>query len=139
MFHEHHHRSAFPLIIVGLTLALLLVLALLFGPAVRDQSRGLLRPSQAVSAEMYERDVAQIMVRLQERTEMVEDDEAHYDILSSATSELLALTVPASYQSVHLELVASLDLLRQGVFGEETKVEEGARRLEALYQTYPWL
>ncbi len=139
MFHEHHHKSAFPLLVVGLTLALLLVLALLFGPAVRDQSRGLLRPSPSVSAQAYERDVAQIMARLKERSEMVEDDEAHYDILSSATSDLLALKVPASYQPVHLELVVSLDLLRQGVFGEEAKVEEGVRRLEALRQTYSWL
>lgn len=138
MFHEHHHRSSFPLLIVGLTLALLLFLALLFGPTVRDQSRGLLRPSASI-AQTYERAVGDAMIRLDERLELSADAEARYDVLSAATSELLALTVPASHQSVHLELVVSLDLLRQGALGDAAKVAEGERRLAALRDVYLWL
>ena len=139
MFHPHHHRSAFPLIVVGLTLVLLLGLALLFGPTVRDQSRGLLRPSQASMSQNYERNAGQIMTRLTERLDIAQDPTARYDVLATATSDLLTLVVPASYQSTHLELILSLDLLRQGTLGDEAKTTEGERRLEALRSQYPWL
>ena len=137
MFHEHHHRSSFPLLIVGLTLALLLFLALLFGPSVRDQSRGLLRSSSATD-QSYERAVGLAMARLDERLALAENNEARYDVLSASVSELLAQTVPASRQAVHLELVVSLDLQRQGALGDAAKRAEGERRHTALREQEPW-
>lgn len=138
MFHEHHHRSSFPLLVVGLTLALLLFLALLFGPSVLNQSREFRRPLQATTAEAYERAVSQAMIRLDERLALAGSDEARYDILSASVSELLAVTVPALRQSFHLELVASLDLRRQGALGDAAKKAEGERRQAALRERYPW-
>src|SRR3989338_1434314 len=120
MFHAYHHRSAFPLIVVGLTLALLLGLAFLFGPVVREQSRGV-RSSQGTSSQTYERNAGSILARMTERLNVAEDASARFDVLSTATSELLALVVPSSYQSIHLELITSLDLLRQGTLGDEAR------------------
>lgn len=136
MFHEHHHRSAFPLLVVGLTLALLLGLALLFGPQVREQR---LHPVTSATTANYEQQAGKIIARLEERLVVAQEADARYEVLSSATSELLTLVVPEGSQSVHLELISSLDLLRQGSLGDEAKTGEGTRRLEALQSQYTWL
>ena len=140
MFHEDHHRSMFPLIVTALTLGLILVLVLLFGPVVRDQSRGLIGRSEIVGEEAYERNVSKTLTRFEERMVLSESDSARYDIISTTTSDVLDLVVPSTYQDVHLNLVIALDTLRQGYnLSDSVEIQKGEEMLESLRTQYPWL
>lgn len=137
MFHEHHHRNIFPLIIVALTLALLLVLVLLFWPAVYNQSIGV---SVGADRNTYERDVVRVMTKCEERVALSEFDDARYDVVSTAMSDTLALVVPSEYQDMHLKLVIALDMLRQGYSQSDAeKIKKGEEMVSSLKSQYPWL
>jgi hypothetical protein len=49
------------------------------------------------------------------------------------------LRVPAEGRAVHFELVSALELLRQGLLGEEEKLIEGKERLQRAASENSWL
>jgi hypothetical protein len=136
MFHEHHHRSIFPLVVVALTLGLLLVLVLIFWPIYNNAND--LRPE--TDASLYQNNVVRVLTKYEERSLISESYEARYDVTSSAMSEMLGLVVPKEYQNLHLNLVISLDTVRQGCRqSDDEKIKDGENKLSELKSNYQWL
>lgn len=132
MFHEHHHRSAFPLLVTALTLGLVVVLSFLFRPF------SFTLPS--VPALSYEQAVAREFDVLDERLAIAQSDDAKEALITESASYLLSLSVSSEYQEAHLNLVSALDALRRGYgSGDAEMVAEGESRLLDLQSRYPWL
>lgn len=140
MFHEHHHKSIFPLAVAGMTLALLLVLGLLYGPMIKEQGWSLAPSSPMAMQTAYERNTARIVAVLDERLALTETDEARADVIMVASSDLLTLVVPASHQGLHLQMVTTLDQLRQGyVESDAVRVASALQRWSEVRDQYSWL
>ncbi len=142
MFHEHHHKNIFPLALVGITLTLVLIVGLLYGPTIREQVKiATSGVSEVMVSEAdYERNVVRILTQVDERLSVAESNTGKEDVVSTASSELLRLLVPGVYQKLHLEMVITLDTLRQGHGSNDvSKVEEGERRFEDLRAQYSWM
>ena len=60
-------------------------------------------------------------------------------VTEKAIDALLALRVPADEKDFHLDLVVSLNLIRNGLRGEEGSLAQGQARFERLLATTPWL
>ena len=133
-----HPRTWFPLVLFGLTLALLLFVFFLYmGPKeVVNEST----PLPTVTEADYETSVSGIMAGFWEEYSFLETDEDKLDLVSRIQNNLLSVVVTPSYQETHLEFVIALNLMEQGYeIGDSGKVAEGERRLEAVYENLTWL
>ena len=137
--HIHHH-SWFPFVLIGLSFTLILVVIFFVVP--RGNVSVFFPQNEEVNQEAlsedYELSSKQILTTLFAALDG-EDEEAKIQTIDQSTNSLLALLVPSKHKDLHLEIVLSLNLLRQGSLGEETLYEEGLRRLQALVDQYSWL
>ncbi len=117
------HRTWFPFILIGLTL--LLALGIFAYQSPRMQGTGTFAPSTSESVVTTEHYRANVLSLFSEYA-----DAGEY---SRMYQELLALSVPAGYQVLHLELAIAFDRLQSG------DIAEGESRIEALRSAYPWL
>jgi len=131
MFHEHHHRSFFPVVLVGLTLVLVFVVLFATGPFTNLSRRGEI---DVPTSERYEAQVQRILFAFDERFNMADATESRVFVAVQATDELLALVVPADLRDLHLELIITLNRLRQDLeAGNAAAVDASVRRLEELH------
>lgn|GEM_PF-1321410 len=125
----HRNPSWFPLILIGLSIALLLaVVIFVAGEGEMQETVGAIHESpgeevaDAITGAEYETLVTGVLRAYQE------DEDA-----ARAYQGLIDISVPAGYKDVHLELVIAFGSIRTG------DVEEGRSRLDILRNTYTWL
>lgn len=121
------HRSWFPFILIGLTLALVAVIAVLYRPYALQEQRSaeVVRVAPPTPAA-YEAAVSTIVTTYFASSSS--------DASKTAYDALVAMRVPsADYQDVHIALVIAFGQL---VAGEE---RGGHARLGDIIQTYPWV
>lgn len=127
------HRNWFSFIFIGLSAALLAFIAVVYTPSTTDvpsdDTGGVTAPRQetrddtvAPTASEYESAARSVLAAY----------EAGGDA-SAAYSVLIALRVPAEYQSAHLALVIAFAQLQAG------NAAEGASRLADAKTAYAWL
>lgn len=133
-----HHRSWFPFVLVGLTVSLVLLVALAYvnKQAPKQQSA----QADVVTENEYQVAAAAVTRGFFARFDSVANDEERLELVESAQSELLELLVPSAEKDLHLELVMSLNLLKKGLSDDDDAAQlEGRRRLEAVFEQYSWL
>lgn len=60
--------------------------------------------------------------------------------VTAVKDQIVSLTVPAEYLDVHFELVVAFELLDQGQKqNDQSKIDQGQKKLEELSKTYTWL
>ncbi|MDP2631855.1 MAG: hypothetical protein Q8P30_03770 [Candidatus Uhrbacteria bacterium] len=123
MLHPHPHRTWFPFILVGLTVALLLFVVIW----VNEKSEDTYTDDQpevveVISAEEYQQEMNSVF------TEFLSSKNVNL-----AYDQLLDIRVPSRYKDVHLELVIILAKYRAG------DVEEAIGRYDALKAQINWL
>lgn len=138
MFTHLHHRTWFPLVVIGLSLILLLLvvwslMAWENNPAVSYEA------TSTVTAEQYQKEVGTVMKNFWSQYESQVNDAARLSFVSETEQKLLALRVPTEDQSVHFELASGLGLLRQGLVGDAEKLAEGTSRLQKAFSDNLWL
>lgn len=123
----HEHRSWFPAILIGLSLALAVCFLMIFNH--RDGKSFFVKKAElapqaapAVTAEGYEASVNSVL-------DMYADDRD----AKAAYNALILLRVPASYQTVHFDLVVAMGKLMGG------DKADGEARLTAVKAQYSWL
>ncbi len=132
-----HVHTWFPLILFGLSLALLLLVWIVFAPQVQEQ-RVIENPE--VTVEDYQNQARVITRDFFDQYNQTTDQPEQENLVTSARNDLLALLVPGTHRDVHLELVVSLNLIEQGLAqADAAQVTEGERRLEAVITQYGWL
>lgn len=117
------HRSWFPFILIGLSLALAVIIAAVYkqnpAPVAEDDAVVLIAPT----AEQYEAGVRAVLAGLADTSDV-----------GVAYDALVAMRVPSvDYQASHLELVLALAQLKSG------NIEEGQARLDIARANYSWL
>lgn len=129
-----HHRTWFPLIVVGLTVLLAGVIISLF----KDEA---LTPSQesAVTSVEYQANVHAITGSLRDEISAASNDELRAALLEEKRSALIELLVPSEYKDLHLELVIVLSQMIDGYKGDEAKLATAWSSWEALVAQYPWI
>ncbi len=127
-----HHRSWFPFILIGLSLALGVIIAAVYAP-LAPINGGTIGENETpsidgggtgvVTAEEYEAGVRAVLSTYAAGA----DAGAAYDAL-------VAMRVPTvEYQAAHLELVIAFAQLKSG------NTDEGQARLDLAMTAYPWL
>ena len=59
---------------------------------------------------------------------------------SGLKEQILALSVPAKYLQLHLDLVLAFDLIEQGQQeADQDKIEKGLTKINQLKDKYPWI
>jgi len=130
-----HPRTWFPLILVTITMALLVVVLFLFAPAfIGDQVSDVL---PRVISEEYESQAKTIVVDLYAS---LEKDQSSQEVVQEVQNKLLELTVPADYQELHLEMVIATNLMIQGYSDDDqTKIDSGLLQFKKVAGQYSWL
>jgi len=127
--YPHSHRSWFPFILIGLSLALL---AIIF--VVRTNSNQAAKLKAVTDAEQQ---AAANVPTNDEYETGVKAVLAIFDAdqnASTAYTALIAMTVPqVSYQAAHLDLVIAFAQIQAG------QATEGQTRLNLARSTYAWL
>lgn len=133
MFHEHHHKSVFPYLVVGLTLVLAFVVLWLYQPA--DRSGIFARP---VSERSYQRSVGRILQDFDERYATANAPEAYEEVARAAATDLLNLRVPGVYRDAHLSLVVYFHRLAQSATSAQSR-EEILNDITSVRRQYAWM
>ncbi len=130
-----HPRTWFPLILVTITMALLVVVLFLFGPAfVSDEVSDAL---PRVISEEYESQAQDVITELYAS---LEKDQNNQGVVQEAQNKLLELTVPEDYQGLHLEMVIATNLMIQGYSDDDqTKIDSGWLQFKKATEQYSWL
>lgn len=137
MISKHVH-TWFPLVLFGISLALLLLVWVVFAPQIENQQNVTTEPTVSVEdyqnqARIASRDFFNAYNNSTDQAEQIE-------LVENARNDLLSLIVPGTHRDVHLELVVSLNLIEQGLKNDDqSKVTEGERRLEAVITQHGWL
>jgi len=135
------NRSWFPFTIGALTLLLFLFVLLFYyggldinkllpGYQISQGTVSSIEYKNSLKTELYELDAA--FARAVDNTERV-------STIRESRNTILDILVPAEYRDLHLEVAIVLSLLEQGYDGDDTRLEEGNRRLGSLYYQYEWL
>src|SRR3989338_5054355 len=98
-----HHRTLFPLIVVGLTIVLGAMIFALFEGRVREGN-----DRTPVTSVEYQSAVHAVAGGLPTRLEAAATDADRAVILEKTREDVLALIVPVEYQAVHLDMVVTL-------------------------------
>lgn len=117
------HRSWFPTILTGLSLALLAIIVVVY----KDEA------PQAAVTPAFITATAPTSTEYETAAKTVVQNYVAGGNAATAYNALVALTVPAEYQDAHLALVFAFADLRAG------KLEEGTARLDVARTAYPWL
>ena len=138
MFSHLHHKTWFPLVVIGLSLALILFVAWAY--LSRPTSSDFISTEiPTVSVNQYKAESRKIMTDFWSQYRNQADDASALSFVSETEQKLLALKVPSENRSVHFELVSSLELMWQGIVGDLEKMSEGLARLEKTFSDNPWL
>ncbi len=133
-----HPRTWFPLVLFGLTMALLIfVFSFYWTP---KNTENVSTPLPEVTDADYEAGAQSIMSDFWDLYSAAENDEEKLDLVTRIQNNMLSLVVTPSYQETHLEFVIALNLMEQGFENDDAnKVAEGERRLEAVFEELEWL
>lgn len=133
-----HPRTWFPLVLFGLTMALLIfVFSFYWTPQTTEN---ISTPLPEVTEADYEAAVQLVMADFWDQYGAAETNEEKLDLVTRMQNNMLSLVVTPSYQANHLEFVIALNLMEQGLENDDSnKVAEGERRLEAVYEELEWL
>jgi len=130
-----HPRTLFPLILAMISIALLVFVMF----TLRDQvSEEVAVPT--VNTEEYQENAGALIENFFEDLEVLETDQDRLTLIQLTEDGLLELVVPADHRETHLEMVIALNLMTQGYTqADDSRLSEGQRRLQALYDQYSWL
>tara|TARA_Y100000031_G_C8124975_1_gene340034 strand:+ start:298 stop:675 length:378 start_codon:yes stop_codon:yes gene_type:complete len=114
-----HPRTWFPLILVTITMALLVVVLFLFGPAFVSNEASDVLPR--VMVKEYQEQADNIVTGF---TGTLEEAQ-------TVQNDLLGLVVPADYREIHLEMVIATNLIIQGYSeADQDKIDQGLARFQ---------
>lgn len=137
MMNKRRHIM-FPLVLVLVTVLLAIAIGLFVSPRAVSaplEERSVTAPvTEAGYREAAKTALAPVLTSLD--ASGVPTDAA---AVSQAYETLLALSVPTSYKDVHMALVTSLYLLRDGLAGDAAAQTNGAARFSATLQANAWL
>lgn len=112
IFHRRH--SLFPLLIVGLTLVLMVLMFYSFTGQKKPVSNVVSEPSPVSSVE-YEQSLREISDTFIQTFTAQPDDLARLVLVEQTQQQLLSLRVPADYKDLHLSLVIDLNKMQQAL------------------------
>ena len=123
MFHKHR-SILFPVVLIGLTLALAATVYFSVSPksAVVPESKII-----PVNDELYRNELTNIIQTFQTQYRSAPDDLRRLLLVEATLRNLLSLRVPAMYKELHLDLAVSLNLIMNGLRGEATLHTGGSR------------
>ncbi len=122
----------FPLILVLLTVLLAVAIGLFVSPRAVSAP---IEEGTPVSEAGYREDVRDVLRPLFATPEALTETAR----VSAAYDALLLLSVPSDYRDVHIGLVTSLFLLRDGLAGDEAARLAGLERFSGLIEDNEWL
>lgn len=122
----HEHRTWFPYILIGLSVALALVVAVWFQPSDEVAQQNDQRVAQELPDVISEEEYRVMVNAILQEYQATSDARGAYQ-------SLLDIVIPSAYKEVHLELVIIM-----GKFDAE-KAEEAQARYDLLRQQNDWL
>lgn len=130
-----HPRTLFPLILAMLSIALLVFVMFTLQDEPAEEFT-----APAITVEEYQENAGALIENFFKDLEALGTDIDCLQLVQETEDKLLELVVPADHREVHLEMVIALNLITQGYTqADETRLAEGQRRLQALYDQYSWL
>jgi hypothetical protein len=138
MLHQHQ-RSAFPLVLGLLTLALAGFVAWSFldRAAAPDDAPG--RETPAVDENAYRAKTKAAVAEYLDADARAGTDLERLLVAERAIDALLAIRVPAADKDLHFDLISSLSLIRSGLRGDADALSEGRAKLDRTLASAPWL
>ena len=136
--HEHH-KSFFPFILIGLTLALMVFMVFAFSKNPEPITEPATQTDPVVTDEDYRKEIKTVISDYEQRSSQAETDLQHLVVVEDALENVLAIKVSAGYRDIHLEIATSLFQIASGLRGEEGTIESGQSRLETIFVQNPWL
>jgi len=135
-----HKTSAFPFIVIGLTILLaLLIIYTVSGNRQSETTLGAEQTEPTVTNEEYQTSVREVTRIFEENFDAADTDIARLVAVETALADLLSLRVTADYKELHLDLATALSQMQQGLRGEAGALEKGRARYEQALATNPWL
>ncbi|MFC1788124.1 hypothetical protein ACFLZY_02810 [Patescibacteria group bacterium] len=139
-FRRCHHHNFFPLIIAGLTIALILFMVYSF--AARQDQKGFDQKQSVVSSvsdKDYRDQIKKVVKDFQKGFAQAETGIEQLVLVEDTLKQVLTIKVPAAYKDMHLELAMTLNLMQSGFRGQQQDLDQGQARLGQLLLQYPWL
>lgn len=140
LFHRHK-RTLFPVVLVGLTLALAAFIYFTLlkpAPAAPAISTDTSQPP-AISDEEYRGTIRAIISEFQSKRREPQSDLERLILIEQTLDYVLAVKVSAGYKDLHLGLATSLFQMAQGLRGEADTYAEGEQRFDQVLAENPWL
>lgn len=131
-------RSHFPLIVIGLTAALIVLMWFAFTGQEKTHSPDPVIEQVTISADDYKVDLADVMQRFQVELGAATDDVERSAVAHTSLEQILELKVPAEYQDLHLSLVLSLIQITKAIENGESTAQP-LTDIAGLEGRYPWL
>lgn len=136
MFHHlfhHHHRSWFPFVLIILTVFFIGFVA--WGLADRQASKIEISHGETetpVDAEAYRTQIKRATQEYKTAMDASTGDLERLLLTEKTLERVLNLRVPSQYKSLHLDFAVALNLIRNGLRGEEGALEEGQERFASV-------
>lgn len=112
MFHHTHHRSLFPFILTGLTIALVVLMYYAFTDQQPSREPVVEEPTP-VSAQDYESELRALTQTFIQAYPKEQEEPAKMVLIERTLQELLSLRVPSEKKELHFSLVVELNKLMQ--------------------------
>ncbi len=110
----HHRHSFFPLVLAGLTLALIIFMFYSF-TGWQPSTSTMVPEQMPVSPAEYEQSLTQVTRAFVESYPGQSDDLARLVLVEKTMQQLLNLRVPAEQKELHLSLVIELNQIQQAL------------------------
>lgn len=142
---RHFHRhTAFPFVVAGLTLTLLVFVAFIVRPRPVLPNASVVSPSEETSVPAmtdaeYEQAASGVMERFDAAYAAAANDVVRLYAVEDAIDGLLALRVTAARRDAHFELVSALYALRDALSAGESATTVAAADLDAVRAGQAWL
>lgn len=142
LFHHHRVRSAFPYVVIALTLGLILFIVFAYSGAPSAEpsaSSRQVEEAPTVTDDDYRTAIRTVVEEyLSERTS-VDTDIERLVLVEETLNKVLAVRVSPAYKDLHLTLATSLFQMAEGLRGEAAVYEEGRARFDQALLENPWI
>lgn len=136
-----HKHSLFPVVIIGLTLALggFIYLTVTSAPEVQTQSSAVVEEITPVNEGDYQEEMQNTLDKFYSAVASAEED---LDVLVAVESAQFSMTnvrVPAQYRDVHLQLALAFTEMQLELKSGERNIEPLLEEMGALVDATDWL
>ncbi len=134
---EHRKSVLFPVVLIGLTIALLLAVVFVVHPKKpsADQPGS---PAQTMDASAYRHDMRDLVKRVRDQFALTQDRSVRLSTVVGVREKLLQLRVPGEDRGVHLELAVALTKVIEAL-NQSGDVASAYQQFEDIVQKTEWL